>query len=279
MLILRNVIKRLFAFTIYRASYEKGYGEILDRLKSLVPDITKQYTNFEILDVFQEAMVRTLHAFQVSLIQAVLKLKDQDRLLNVVDIGDSSGTHLIYLQDEKISLGKKLDTLSVNIDPIAVEKIRSKGLRAIECRAEELIKHREFKDKNVDVFLLFETLEHLLDPINFLHNLSESCDASYLIITVPYLKRSKVALHQLRGNMNKKMTAEETHIFELNPNDWRLLFRFSGWEIVEDRIFRMYPTYNPLVFMKLLWKKFAFDGYYGCILKKDSRISDRYDSW
>lgn len=278
MLVIKNLIKRLFAFTIYRASYEEGYREILCKLKSIVPDITKQYSNFDILDVFQEAMVRTLHAFQVSLIQTTLKLKNQDRL-TIVDIGDSSGTHLIYLQDEKISLGKKLNTLSVNIDPIAVEKILSKGLKAIECRAEELTKHQEFRDKNVDVFLLFETLEHLLDPINFLHNLSESCDTSILIITVPYLRRSKVALHQLRGNIDKKMTAEETHIFELNPDDWRLLFRFSGWEIVEDRIFKMYPTYNPLVFMKLLWKKFAFDGYYGCILKKDSTISNRYDSW
>ena len=57
--------------------------------------------------------------------------------INVVDIGDSAGTHL-----KKISMlmdkggGRKINGISVNLDPIAVDKINKNGGRAILCRAE-----------------------------------------------------------------------------------------------------------------------------------------------
>jgi len=201
--------------------------------------------------------------------------------LMVVDIGDSSGSHLKYLQSGEVCADKKIDALSVNLDPVAVEKIKKQGLAAIECRAENVHQHHEFKGKEVDLFLSFETLEHLFDPISFLHELAktENSNAPYFVITVPFLPKSRVALHQIRSGITADMYAENTHIFELCPNDWRLLFQFAGWEVVEDEVYRMYPRKNPYYFMKFLWKRFAFDGYYGCILKQNTTISSRYKSW
>ena len=168
-----------------------------------------------------------------------------------------------------------------NLDPIAVEKIRKQGLSAIECRAENVHQHPDFEGKEVDLYLSFETLEHLFNPISFLHALADSDynNDPVFVITVPFLPKSRVALHQVRRGETSDMYAENTHVFELCPDDWRLIFQFAGWEIVEDKVYRMYPHTNPYYFMKFLWKRFSFDGYYGCILKRNTTISSRYKSW
>jgi hypothetical protein len=53
-------------------------------------------------------------------------------------VGDSAGTHLTYLKTLLDRQGVQARTLSVNLDPVAVEKIRARGLEAIQCRAEAL---------------------------------------------------------------------------------------------------------------------------------------------
>ena len=77
------------------------------------------------------------------------------------------------------------------MDPIAVQKIKDKGLRAINTRAEDLLDHPEFDQLSIEVFLLFETMEHLLDPIGFLRSIREP-DSKYFVLTVPYVKKSRV---------------------------------------------------------------------------------------
>ena len=280
MSVVKNFARALFARAIRSACRENGFYAISERLKKVVPDVSKQYTTFEVNDVFLESMVRGLHGFQMSLVERACTRIDKDAL-TVVDIGDSSGSHLKYLLSGEVCGDKQVDALSVNLDPVAVEKIRQQGLPAIECRAEQVHRHPDFQGKEVDLFLSFETLEHLFDPISFLHELAKSDyrNDPVFVITVPFLPRSRVALHQVRRNEAGDMFAENTHVFELCPDDWRLIFRFAGWEILEDQVYRMYPRRNPLYFMKFLWKRFSFDGYYGCILKRNTAIADRYKSW
>lgn len=276
----KNFAKSLMARTIRSASRQHGFLDLADRLKTVVPDVTEQYTTFKVNDEFLETMVRCLHGFQMSLVEKACNRIDKSHL-TVVDIGDSSGSHLRYLQSGEVCGDTKIDALSVNLDPVAVEKIKKQGLVAIECRAENVHQHQEFKGKEVDLFLSFETLEHLFDPISFLHELAktENNSAPYFVVTVPFLPKSRVALHQIRSGNMADMYAENTHIFELCPDDWRLLFQFAGWEVIEDDVYRMYPGMNPYYLMKFLWKRFAFDGYYGCILKRNTSISSRYKSW
>ncbi len=276
----KNQAKKMFSRAIYASAGQNGFLELVNRLKKVVPDVSEQYTTFEVNDVFLETMVRCLHGFQMSLVERAVNLIDKEEL-TVVDIGDSSGAHLRYLQSGEVGGNQKIDAMSVNLDPIAVEKIRQKGLPAIECRAENVHRHPDFKGREVDLFLSFETLEHLLDPISFLHALADSdySNDPVFVITVPYLARSRVALHQLRRGEKGEMFAENTHIFELCPDDWRHIFRFAGWEVIEDRVYRMYPRWSPYYLFKFLWKRFSFDGYYGCILRRNTSISERYKSW
>lgn len=189
----------------------------------------------------------------------------------IVDVGDSAGTHLQYIRS--IYENKNIKCMSVNLDVKAVERIKAKGLDAIKARAEDLSKY----NINADIFLCFELVEHLMDPCHFLHEARGWC--KYLIITVPYLKDSRVGLHHVRGGNKDDVCAESTHIFELDPEDWKLFVKHAGWKIVKEKIYYHYPKRSFLYITKYLWKKYDFEGFYGLILMKDDTWSSKYKDW
>ncbi|MBF0231420.1 MAG: hypothetical protein HQK65_00080 [Desulfamplus sp.] len=156
-----------------------------------------------------------------------------------------------------------------------MKKIRNKGLEAIHARAEDLIKN----NISADLFLSFETLEHLSDPIRFLYNLSKYSDCKKLVITVPYRSESRVALQYIREGNLQKVGAETTHIFEFNPDDWKLLFKHAGWKIDYEQIYYQYPFKHWLRITKSIWKKNDFEGFYGAVLSPDNRWCDTYTDW
>jgi hypothetical protein len=277
-LFLKKIIKKVLVLSLNSACKEQGLSKLAKKLSEIVPDLTEQYTGFNVEGKYLITKVRSHHAFQISLVlEALGLLGNQDRELSVVDIGDSSGTHLQYLQ---ALVGKnKIRPVSVNLDPMAVKKIRDKGLEAIESRAEMLHEHPDFSGR-VDIFLSFQMLEHLLDPIGFLHAMALKSECEYFVITVPYLHQSRVGLYQIRDqNLELTFNAERTHIFELCSDDWDIIFRFSGWKIVKSVRYIQYPRKNPLTGLRYVWRKFDFDGFYGVILKKDDSISKRYLDW
>jgi len=275
----KNKIKRtikkgidfLLKKSLESAAREQRLCELRKKIEEIVPDITDQYSLFKIDNPYLEISVRNLHAFQISLVNAIIR---EFQKPVIVDIGDSAGTHLQYI----IGLNpenKSIDCLSVNIDQKAVGKIKSKGLMGICSRAEDLQKY----NINADMLLCFEMLEHLMNPCYFLHELSSKTNAQYLIITVPYLKKSRIGLHHIRNVGENKVFAENTHIFELCPADWKLLVQHSGWKILHEKIYLQYPKYGLLRITQPLWKRFDFEGFYGLILKRDDTWSSKYLDW
>ena len=245
---LRKAYQSVLKTSIGKASKEQGLKSLADKLTIIVPDITYQYSTFEVNNPYIEVKVRNQHAFQISFVNEIIGEFDKP---TIVDIGDSAGTHLQYIMGLH-SKNKKIQCLSVNLDAQAVEKIKQKGLEAVNARAEDLHKY----NINADIFLCFEMLEHLMNPCHFLHELSTKTNAKYMVITVPYLKNSRVGLHHIRarGEGLRDVYAENTHIFELNPNDWKLLARHSGWNIAQERIYRQYPKRGLFWFTKALWR-------------------------
>ena len=235
---------------------EQGLSELKQELENIVPDITNQYSNTNLNSEYLITNVRAMHAFQISLVNKIIKEFNNP---TVIDIGDSSGTHLQYLRSMY-----NIKCLSVNIDPVAIQKIKEKGLEAINTNVEYLDKY----NINPDIILCFETLEHLHDPISFLYNLSSKTNAKYLIITVPYLKNSRVGLHYIRNGISGRDNPENTHIFELSPEDWKLIMKYSGWDIAYEQIYLQYPIISYLHVVKWYWKKYDFEGFYGIILRK-----------
>jgi len=255
--------------SIEKASKEQDLKDLADKLAETVPDITAQYSTFKIDNPYLRTKVRNQHAFQISLVHEIIGEFDKPM---IVDIGDSAGTHLQYIMGLH---PKKMQCLSVNLDAQAVERIKQKGLEAVNARAEDLHKY----NINADIFLCFEMLEHLMDPCRFLHELSTKTNAKYLVITVPYLQNSRVGLNHIRVEGLRDVYAENTHIFELSPKDWKLLAKHSGWNIAQERIYWQYPKKGFLWITKALWRRFDYEGFYGMILTKDNTWSSKYMDW
>lgn len=266
--------------SLLASAKENNLINIIQRLEQIRPDLSNHYSNteYEAKNCFQIKKLRHLHSFQVRL---ALKSIDLYQSLNsakplIVDIGDSSGSHYLYIKAYLDERKYDFDWISANLDPIAVEKTTKKGIPSLNCRAEEI--HKEGLIPNI--CLSFEMLEHLFDPIRFLHDMSTKSSVNYYCITIPYLKQSRVGLHHIRKNQNQnKVYAENVHIFELSSSDWDLIFKFSGWKIVHSEIYLQYPKYGPMRITQPLWKYWDFEGFYGVILEKDHTHLDRYQDW
>jgi hypothetical protein len=270
---LRKWQNYLFSLSLQESLKEQDLQDIYEKLSIIVPELLNQYTTLKIDTPFLELKVRALHSFQVSLVgKAIEKLSIFDNSTpTIVDIGDSAGTHIQYLQ----SLYENFRSLSVNCDKRAVDKIKQKGMEAIHARAEEL----EQYNISPDIFLAFEILEHLFNPIGFLHNISINTACKGFVITVPYRSSSRVSLGHIRYNTQNKVFAENTHIFEFSPDDWKLIFKHAGWEIKYEEIFLQYPRKHWLRITKKIWKETDFEGFYGAILTRDSTWSSQYSDW
>lgn len=261
--------------SIHAAIREQRLLPLYHRLTEIVPDITHQYTSFDLDSEYLTTKVRAQHSFQIALANEAIRSinNSPEDMITIVDIGDSAGTHLQYLKG--VHQDHNIRCLSVNLDSNAVKRIKNKGLDAICARAEDLTS----LSVKADIFLSFEMLEHLVNPCEFLQSLSETnCKA--FVVTVPYVACSRVGLHHIRQNRKGRVNPENTHIFELSPEDWRLIFKHSGWAIQSDKIYLQYPRKLPLRFIwRRYWKRFDYEGFYGAILKPDKSWSNLYEGW
>lgn len=273
---IENIEEFIRTKSIRAAIREQRLLSIYYRLTEIVPDITHQYTYFDVDSEYLITKVRAEHSFQIALANEALQFvpSSAEETLTIVDIGDSAGTHLQYIKG--LHQDRKLRCLSVNMDGEAVKRIKERGLEVICARAEDLTS----LDIDADIFLSFEMLEHLMSPCGFLQELSENTNCKAFVVTVPYLARSRVGLHHIRHDQKRSVNPENTHIFELSPQDWRLIFRHSGWGIQADRIYLQYSRrsiFRPL--WKSYWRNRDFEGFYGAILKPDKSWSSLYSGW
>ena len=282
----RNIIKRLFPglvrlyglvpfYSIYTAIREQRLLMLKNILEKIVPDITHQYSSFDIDNDYLRTSIRAQHAFQMSLVNEALSspLFSLKEPLTIVDIGDSAGSHIQYIKE--LYKNRNIRSMSVNVDSEAVKRIRKIGLEAIQARAEDLAS----LSVKADIFLSFELLEHLMNPFEFLNKISNT-PCKFLIITVPYLANSRVGLHHIRNNQKHNVNQENTHILELSPEDWRLIFKHSGWTIITEKIYYQYPKKSIFSFwLKRYWRRYDFEGFYGAILKPDKTWRELYNGW
>jgi len=130
---IKTLLFQILARSIKSAIKEQGLEKYLIQLEKIVPDITDQYSTFKIDNNYLRIKVRAQHAFQVDLVlRAIKNYYIPSETNTVVDIGDSSGTHISYLKffiPELLgdSETEKWQFISVNLDPVAIEKINNRG--------------------------------------------------------------------------------------------------------------------------------------------------------
>jgi 2-polyprenyl-3-methyl-5-hydroxy-6-metoxy-1,4-benzoquinol methylase len=269
--------ERIGKWSVEAALNEKDLFNLSKKLRSIVPDISKQESKEQVFSCgdYWEVKRRAMHAFQCSIMLKALSCIPSDKI-TIVDIGDSAGTHMLYIKE--LTKGRfNIDTISVNLDHRAIDKIKQRGLRAILCRAEDL----DLGDVQVDLFTSFEMIEHLHNPAIFLRRLAKKNSCERMVFTVPYLKQSRVGLHHVRHESKDVIFAEDEHIFELSPQDWTLLMLHSGWKVTYQSIFYQYPRKIPILRRALeqYWRITDFEGFWGAILEKDTSFSDLYQDW
>lgn len=275
----RALYQNLSRRSILSAAREQGLSDLLSSTSEIVPDLADQYTygiDPEEYRRYWEIKLRSLHAFQVKCaLDAIARLGKQD--LVVVDIGDSSGNHGAYLRamapDDRIKR-----VVSVNMDPVAVQKIKDRGGEALLVRAEEL----DLDSLAPDFLMCFETLEHLTDPLRFLHSLAENPYGGHLVVSVPYRTVSRFGgkvLDRTPDRQPRRMTPEELHIFELSPADWSRMALLAGYRTEFCRIYRQYPRFGIFRAMAPIWRSLDFEGFICLYLTRDLSVSQRYTGW
>jgi len=275
----RKTYQDISAASIRAAIREQGLSQLYQQIQNIVPNLSDQYSRAfdpEELAAYWETKMRGLHAFQVQSTLNAIKKIDKTHL-TIGDIGDSSGNHAAYIR--ALAPEQSIDRIiSINLDPIAVQKVRAKGGEAVQCRAEELTT----EGITADLFISFETLEHLIDPINFLHDLAKNGSADYFLLSVPYRKVSRFGGEHIRltdDQIPNELNSEQVHVHEYSPEDWTHLARFAGWRNICSNIYYQYPRRSPLRLTKALWKSVDFEGFLTLLLQRDLKFTDCYAGW
>jgi len=171
---------------------------------------------------------------------------------SVVDIGDSNG---IFLR----SLNK--DGISLNISPGVVGALREKHMETVIADAE----HLPFKDESISTILLFQTLEHVPNPVLLLNEIGRVCKNS-LVLSIPYVSRTHI--HPRHYDLQRPIY--EHHIFEFCPEDFRSVISHTPFTIQKEIVATVIEK-NGFSFDRMivsLWNRFFEpDQFCGCFTK------------
>ncbi len=246
--------------------------QMWDLSRTVLPDLAGHYATFRI-EAEDEARLRLLLCAQVIFVQKVIAGSKASLVNGWVDIGDSDGAaRLLFLKSTPQM--RAFRTLGVNLEPEAVDLARSKGLEAECMNAMDLHK----KGITFDLVSVFETLEHMPDPVGFLERIHDVV-GHRLIISVPLIVKSRVSLRYLtsKWEKEKRPTYANNHFFELSPVDWQKLFNHTGWVIEDEWRVRQFPRSGPLNWMmSYAWRRISFEGYWFVSLKKDHTLANQF---
>mgnify|MGYP001612453296 FL=1 len=253
---------------------DKKFLEIWNLSLKIIPDSVLD--EHFIVPVFNDEVrlrIRLLICGEVYFAAKVIEeLFGGEKKCTFLDIGDSDGSTRLLLNEALPHFS--IDTMGINLQLKAVEKIRRKGLKAECLDAMEVQK----AGTRYDIVSLFETLEHLTNPIGFLENIHETVKHR-LIISVPLICHSRISLRYLDKTWDKNIipTIENTHIFELAPEDWRKIFLHTGWRVESEWRLRQFPDSGILkIIMQRAWRKLSFEGFWFAALTKDMFHKNRF---
>jgi len=159
-----------------------------------------------------------VRSFTIDRIRFIRDVLSHGVRASVVDLGDTNGIFLRFLDKDGIGL---------NISDPAVRALHGRGLDAIKADVECL----PFKDGSIETVLLFETLEHLPNPIRALNEIGRICSRS-LIISIPLVTRTTI--HPAQYDPFRPVT--QHHIFEFSISDFQQVISHTPFELEQDRV-------------------------------------------
>ena len=213
-------IRRLLAKVL-----ERNARQIMEaKLSGLDPDTRAlviredERSHFQDVDLPDAGLQHLVRSFTIDRIRFIQDTLPEGVRGPVVDLGDTNGIFLRFL---------KQGGIGVNISDPAVRSLHGRGMDAVKADIEFL----PFKDRSIEVVLLFETLEHLPNPIRALGEIGRVCSRS-LILSIPYV--SLTTIHDARYDPARPATQE--HIFEFSVPDLKQILTHTPFEIRRDGI-------------------------------------------
>ena len=148
--------------------------------------------------------------------------------------------------------------ISVNISDPAIEAIHSRGMDVVKAHIEYL----PFKTGPIHTVLLFETLEHVPNPVALLNEIGRVTSDS-VILSVPYVRKTNI--HPF--NYDPTRPIFQHHIFEFNTQDLSKIVTHTPFTVAAEEIAVVLDgtsgLFDRMVF--LLWEKFFEDDMFcGC---------------
>jgi len=270
----RKIFQSISTIAVKRAIQESPEMQSMwDVSLKVLPDLEDHYA---VVKLSGENLLRArmlICSQAIFMLKVIKQFSDLGEVIETyADIGDSDGSTRMLL--EKNLNGTKLRSIGINIQEKAVELIRKKGLEAECMDAMDLNK----QNRKFDLVSVFETLEHLPNPIGFLENMQDIVNKG-LIISVPLIVGSRVGLRYLtdKWTSGEVPTIATNHVFELSPEDWIKLFWHTGWRVDQQWKVRQYPKRGLLkLMMQWAWRKLSFEGYFFVSLVKDDKYSSQY---
>ena len=165
----------------------------------------------------------------------------------VIEFGSSYGETL-----EDIGIRKKIKNL-IGFD---LQAPQSKKIRFYK----ENLNHINLKKysnhlNNGDLFLFLDTLEHLLNPIGFIKNLSSfQKKGSYLVISCPNFKSIRMLIAYVKGQLPKEKYGyfDETHLHWFTEIQLRSILMDNGYKIKKikfiyskNKVVKFFQTFIP----------------------------------
>jgi SAM-dependent methyltransferase len=204
------------------------------------------YGDLEIVDKAFEYILKSFTIDRIEFITRNTRIKKQDI---VIDLGDSNGIFLRSLDKTEVS---------VNISDPAIKALHNRGMGVIKAD----IAYLPFKTGSIHTVLLFETLEHVPNPVALLNEIGRVCSDS-IILSVPYVQKT----HIHRFNYEPGRPIFQHHIFEFNKPDLLRIFTHTPFTVAAEEIAVVLEgtsgLFDRIVF--LIWEKFfEEDMFCGC---------------
>ncbi len=245
---------------------EAKLGGLDPRIRALVTgeDERSHYGDMDLEEIGLQHIARSFTIDRIRFIRDTLPRGIRG---TVVDLGDTNG---IFLR----SMGQ--EGIGVNISDPAIRSLRARGLETLKADIEFL----PFRDNSIELVLLFETLEHVPNPIKVLREIGRVCSRS-LVLSIPLV--GKTTIHG--GGYDPERPAEQHHIFEFSVPDFREILTHTPFVLGRDQIATVLGEKGRILdrLVIALWSIFrekdmfcgCFRRFYIChLVRKDRALGD-----
>ena len=203
-------------------------------------------------EIKEKASKYVLTSFTIDRLEFIRKNAQFDSKKIIADLGDSNGIFLRSCHRNGIS---------VNISDPAVISLHGRGMETVKAHIEFL----PFKNNSVNTFFLFETLEHVPNPITLLNEIGRVCSDS-IIISIPFVEKTKIHPY----NYDPSRPIYQHHIFEFNRDDFLTIITHTPFTLGTDTIAVVLDENITFFdrFIFLFWHHFIEqDTFCGCFKK------------